>query len=211
MRLRLLLGTLVGVAALASPASAVVPATDCHGIAFTDPAGDQSLVTPANTFVRPTVAVDIRDVYFTGSGLAEKVNIRVGALTAWNNTSYEFRWDDPDVTNLGGYYQLRADFLGANTAADRAGDAYLTRHDINGSQLWLSGHASAYAFHGAVSGGVEGPGVIQIGLDPGMGVTFPSTVRGMEAEAVQYESNAVTTIGVRTDTAAAAGPWTQPC
>lgn len=209
MRLRLALAAVAGVAtlaALATPASAVVPSTDCHGVAFTDPAGDQYLGSPANTLVRPTKAIDIRDVYFTGSGIAEQVNIQVSELTAWNNTSYTFRWDDPDVSNnLAGYYELRADFLGANTT-DRDGDAYLTRHNSGGSTIWLSGHATAHAYQGAAGQ----PGVIAIGLDPGMGVTFPSTIWGLKVAAAQYESNVLTDVSVRNDSAAFTS-WTQPC
>jgi hypothetical protein len=213
MRLRVLHGAAVGVAALATPASAVVPGADCHGVAFTDAAGDQYLVTSANTFVRPTAAIDIRDVFLTGSGLDEKVNITVGSLTAWNNTSYTFRWDDPAVDNLGGYFELQGDFFGTNTAGDQDGGALMTRHDINGTTIWLAGHGTARAFHGAVVGGVEGPGVIQLGVDQNMGVQLPTDLWGMEASASQYESNALTDLALRTDSAAAPSgtPWTQPC
>jgi hypothetical protein len=213
MRLRLLLGAAVGVAALATPASAVVPGTDCHGVAFTDPAGDQYLVVNTNTLVRPTVAIDVRDVWFTGSGIDEKVAIQVTELKSWNNTQYTFRWDDPDTANLGGYYELRADYLGANTV-DRDGDAYLTRNDINGSSIWLSGHATTHAYHGAVvnpATGQEAPGVIEIGLDPNMGVTFPGTIRGMQADAYQLESNVLTDVTLRRDSAPGPTSWAQPC
>jgi hypothetical protein len=210
MRLRLLVATGIGVAALATPASAVVPAVDCHGVAFSDAAGDQSLVSSNNTILRPTVAIDLRDVYLTGSGINEKVNIQVTALTAWNNTEYSFRWDDP--VNFGYYYELVGSFLGTNTAADRVGDGYLYHRSFSGSTISLNGHATAAAFHGAVVNGVEQPGVIQLGLPPQDGPTgYPTTISGMQAHATQYEFNVLTDVSVRNDSAAAASAWSQPC
>jgi hypothetical protein len=207
MRLRLVLAAGAGVLALATPAMATVPATDCHGVAFTDASNDQYLVTSANTLVRPTVALDIRRVYFTGSGATQRVNIEVGELASWNNTEYRFSWND-DV-NFPYSWELIGQFLGTNGTADVTTQAILQHNDINGSWVSLSGHASVTAYHGAAGQ----PGVISFGLpdaaDYGPG-GFPSTVTGMHAEAVQYESNVLTDIALRQDTATGAD-WSQPC
>jgi hypothetical protein len=148
----------IGVLAMATPALAVVPTTDCHGVAFTDASNDQYLVTSANTLVRPTVALDIRRVFF----------------------------------------------------ADVSTQAILQHNDINGSWVSLSGHATVDAYHGAAGQ----PGVISFGLpdaaDYGPG-GFPSTITGMHAEAVQYESNVLTDVSLRQDTATASTSWSQPC
>jgi hypothetical protein len=214
MRLRLPLLVAAGVAALALPASAVVPAPDCHGIAFTDASNDQILVSNVVP-VRPTQAIDIRRVYLTGSGSTQKVNIEVGQLSAWNNTEYSFSWLD-DV-NFPYSWELVGTFLGTNGTSDAQTQALLYHRDINGSAVAFSGHATVRAFHGAVVNGVEGPGVIQFELPQDWGpLGFPATITGMKAGAVQYESNAVTTIALREDTAAYNNPsngnnWTQPC
>jgi hypothetical protein len=209
MRLRLVLAAGAGVLALVAPAAhATVPATDCHGVAFTDASNDQYLGSSANTVVRPTVALDIRRVFFTGSGATQRVNIEVGELASWNNTEYRFSWND-DV-NFTYSWQFVGQFLGANGTADVSTQAILQHNDINGSWVSLSGHASVTAYHGAAGQ----PGVISFGLpdasDYGPG-GFPSTVSGMHAEAVQYESNVVTDVAVRQDTATAGTSWSQPC
>ena len=214
MRLRSTLAAGLGVLALATPASAAVPAPDCHGIAFTDPAGDQVLVSSAVP-LRPTQAIDIRRVYLTGSGSTQKVNIEVSQLSAWNNTEYTFSW--LDNVNFPYSWELEGTFLGTNGTSDKSTQAVLYHRDINGSAVAFSGHATVTAFHGAVVNGVEGPGVIQFGLPQNWGpLGFPSTITGMKAGAVQYESNAVTQIALRQDTAAYSNPsngnnWTQPC
>jgi hypothetical protein len=207
MRLRLVLAAGAGVLALATPAMATVPTTDCHGVAFTDASNDQYLGSPNNTVVRPTVALDIRRVFFTGSGATQRVNIEVGELASWNNTEYRFSWND-DV-NFPYSWELIGQFLGTNGTADVSTQAILEHKDINGSTVSLSGHASVTVYHGAAGQ----PGVISFGLpdsaDFGPG-GFPSTVTGMHAEAVQYESNVLTDVAVRQDSASGAD-WSQPC
>jgi hypothetical protein len=208
MRLRLVLAAGAGVLALATPAMATVPATDCHGVAFTDASNDQQILMPAvNAIAQPTKAIDIRRVYFTGSGADERVNIEVGELTSWNNTEYSFTWND-DVS-FPYSWQFVGSFLGTNGTADVSTLGSLFHKDINGSTVSQNGHVPVTAYHGA-SGQ---PGVISFGFPPAIDEYgpggFPSTVTGMKVEAVQYESNALT-IGLRTDSASGAD-WSQPC
>lgn len=215
MRLRLaLLAVAAGAGALALPAHASVPAVDCHGTVFTDAAGDQWLGTSANFAVRPTKAVDITRVYLTGSGSTEHVNIEVAQLSAWNNTEYSFTW--LDNVSFPYSWELNGRFLGTNTG-DASTQASLFHKDINGSTVAQSGHATVAAFHGDVVNGVEGPGVIQLTLPQDWGpLGFPATITGMKAAARQYESNVLTSVALRQDSAAYDNPsngnnWTQPC
>ena len=197
MRLRTLLAASAGILVLAGPAYAVTPAPDCHGLLLDDADGDQFLVTSANTLVRPTVAIDIDDVFLTGASGSEKVNLRVADLTTSPNVAYAFRWDDP--VNFGYSYELTASFTTATGAAG-PGTYSLWRLDPNGSWISLV-NASGTAFPGP-------QGVIQ--WDKPASVTWPSTFTGVQVRADQYETNAVQEISLRTDTASQLG-WSQPC
>lgn len=192
-RLRITLAAAAGVLALATPAFAVPPATDCHGYTLTDPAGDQYLVTSANTLVRPTTAIDITGAFLLGSGAAQTVNIQVSNLTASPNTSYTFTWDDP--VNFGAYYELNADY-----AIDPAGSYTLWHYASPGGSFSLVGTT------GTTFPGVNG--VIQIALPSG--TTFPATLTNVKVTAVQYEFNFLTDVALRQDTAGTSF-WTQPC
>jgi hypothetical protein len=192
-RLRITLATAAGVLALATPAFAVPPTTDCHRYTLTDPAGDQYLVTSANTLVRPTTAIDITGAFLLGSGSAQTVNIQISNLTTSPNTSYTFTWDDP--VNFGAYYELNADY-----AIDPTGIYSLWHYASPGGSFSVVGTT------GTTFGGTNG--VIQIGLPSG--TTFPTTLTTVKVDAVQYEFNVLTDVAIRRDTAATTS-WTQPC
>lgn len=197
MRLRTTLAAAAGVLALAGPAFAATPVPDCHALLLDDADGDQFLVTNANTVVRPTVAIDIDDVFLTGTAGSEKVNVRVADLTSSPNVAYSFRWDDPE--NFGYSYELTASFTTATGAAG-PGTYSLWRLDPNGSWISLV-NASGRTFTGP-------QGVIQ--WDKPASVTWPSTFFGVEVRADQYETNAFTDLALRTDTASRLS-WSQPC
>ena len=197
-----------GVLLLASPAFAVAPAPDCHGVALTDPANDQYFVvsTPSNLpAVRPNGVIDIRDVYLTGAAGAEKLNIRVTDLNAaQGNVSYSFRWDDPRFPFGEVYWELEASFSGTTPAG--TGTYTLWRHNPSGFALW-----------GTTGRTFVGPGgVVQIDLRFDV-TSWPATLRSMKATASQDEvyfwepGFPPTSVGtIRFDTAS--GPaWTQPC
>jgi hypothetical protein len=198
MRMRTTLAAAAGVLALAGPAFATPPAPDCHGLLLTDPAGDQYIGTSANTLVRPTKAIDINAVFLTGTTGDEKVNLRVDSLPAASqNTNYTFHWGDPD--NFGYSYELTASFL---TSSGTAGEGTYTLWHLDPSGSWTSlENASGRAF-------AEEDGVIQ--WDRPASITWPATFTSVSARAEQYESNALTDVALRTDTAS--GPdWTSPC
>ena len=199
MRLRTLLAAASGVLVLAGPAYAVTPAPDCHGLLLDDADGDQYFVTPNTGLVaRPPVAIDIDDVFLTGSAGDEKVNLRVNDFTAsQKNLDYRFRWDDPD--NFGYSWELEATFTGPNGAA---GDGIYTlwHLDPNGSWISLVG-TTGTSFTGS-------QGVIQ--WDKPASITWPSTFTGVQVRAEQYETNAFTDVALRTDTASQLS-WTQSC
>lgn len=187
--------TAAGVLLLGTPAVATPP--DCHGLMFSDVAGDQYIGVPAtNLLVKPTTAIDITGVYLTGAAGAERLNIRVADLTASPNTSYTFRWNDP--SSFGTYWEMRAGFF---TASGAAGSGTYTLRKVSGSSSFLFG-TTGRTFTGP-------NGVVQIDLRWDQ-TSWPATFHGVSARAEQYESNAVQEIAVRTDTASGSS-WSQPC
>jgi hypothetical protein len=198
MRVRPTIAAAFGVLALAGPAFAATPVPDCHGLLLDDADDDQFIGTSANFVVRPPVAIDIDDVFLTGASGAEKVNLRVADLTATQkNIQYSFRWDDP--ANFGYSYELTASFLGPNGIAS-GGTYSLWRLDPSGSWISLT-NASGTGFTGP-------QGVVR--WDKPASVTWPATFTGVQVRAEQYETNAVTEVALRADTAAATS-WAQPC
>ena len=197
MRLRTLLAASAGVLALAGPAFAVAPAPDCHGLILDDADGDQYIGTSANFVVRPTVAIDIDDVFLTGAPGAEKVNLRVTDLTPSPNVAYAFRWADP--VNFGYSYELTASFT---TAAGAAGNGTYSLWHLDPNGSWISlVNASGSTFVGP-------QGVVQ--WDKPASITWPSRFIGVEVRADQYETNAFTDVALRSDTASQL-QWDQPC
>lgn len=197
MRLRSVLAAAAGILVLAGPAYAATPVPDCHGLLLDDANGDQFLVTSANTLVRPTVAIDIDDVFLTGTAGSEAVNLRVADLTTSPNVAYTFHWNDPD--NFGYSYELTASFT---TGTGAAGPGIYSLWHLDPSGSWISlVNASGQTFTGP-------GGVIQ--WDKPASITWPDTFTGVTVRAEQYETNAFTDVSLRTDTASQP-QWTQPC
>jgi hypothetical protein len=192
-RLRTTLAAVAGVLVLAGPAFASTPTPDCRGFALTDPAGDQYLVTSANTLVRPTTAIDITGAFVLGSAGSQSVNIQISNLTTSPNTAYTFTWDDP--ANFGAYYELDADY-----AIDASGIYTLWHYSSPG------GSFSVVATTGAKYLGTNGV----IAIDLPSGTTLGSSLTGVKASAVQYESNVLTDVAIRQDTTTTQS-WTAPC
>lgn len=198
MRLRTTLAAAVGVGilAVASPAYAAAPVPDCHALLLDDADGDQAIVTTALP-VRPTVAIDIDDVFLTGPAGSEKVNIRVADLTSSPNVEYSFGWDDP--VNFGYSYRLDASFL---TATGAAGSGTYTLWHLDPSGSWVSlTAASGTTFTGP-------QGVVQ--FDQHVNAPWPATFTGVTVGARQYEFNVLTDVALRSDSASALS-WAQPC
>jgi hypothetical protein len=200
--------TAAGLLMFGAPAHATSP--DCHGIAMTDPAGDQYFVLSPTGIagVRPPLSIDITGAYLTGSAGAEKLNIRVSDLQAngpSRNTTYTFRWNDASSPFGDVYWELQAWF---NGDAGAAGPGIYT--------LWRN-TSSGFSVHGTSGRTFLGTnGVIQIDLRFDV-TSWPSTLRGIQATASQDElyfwepGFPPTSVGtIRFDNAS--GPdWTQPC
>lgn len=195
MRMRTLLAAAAGVLVLSGNAFAATPIPDCHGLMLDDADGDQYIATSANFGVRPTVAIDIDDVFLASP--AHTLNLRVADLTASPNVAYAFRWDDP--VNFGYSYELTASFTTA-AGASGAGTYSLWHLDPGGSWISLI-NTTGRTFPGS-------QGVIQ--WDQPAGIFWPTTFTGIQVRADQYEFNILTDIALRSDTASAAS-WTQPC
>jgi hypothetical protein len=198
MRMRTLLAAAGGLLVLAGPAYAVTPTPDCNGTAVTDASNDQYIaVSTTGAIARPTVGIDITDVFLNGSSGSETLNIRVQNLTTAKNTVYTFRWDDPD--NFGAYYELRADFIGGDAAA---GTGFYTIEHGNSAGFGLQS-TTGRTFSGA-------GGVIQ--FDQPTDVTWPATFTTLDVRAEQYEGNSVFAElpALRVDTASATS-YTQGC
>jgi hypothetical protein len=205
MRLRSTLLGAAGVLALVAPAAhATTPSADCHLVAVTDAANDQYIGSSANVAVRPTVALDIREVFITGTPGDLKLNLRLGSLDVadpavarqltrytvsftdpFSGADYEFSasWDveDPTGTDTGGYNVRRINSLFAATGRVFA----------------------------------EANGVIQWDMPNTLGlatITYPSTLWDLRAYSEQYETNAVQEpgLGIRNDIATQAS-YTSPC
>lgn len=198
MRLRTLLAAAGGVLVLATPAFAVTPTPDCHGLAVTDPAGDQYIgVSTTNALVKPTTAIDITGVFLTGSTGSEKLNLRVSDLTDSPNVSYYVRFDDP--ANFGAYYEFSASFFGGGALTGTGG--YSLEH----------GNSAGFSIQGTTGRNFAGTnGVIQ--WDAPSGFTWPTSLNNFSIRAEQQEGNGPLTIvpAVRVDTASAAS-WTSGC
>lgn len=195
MRLRTLLAATAGLLALTGTAYAVSPVPDCHGLLLDDADNDQYILTPTTGLVaRPSIALDIDDVFLTGSSGAEKVNLRVNDLNSSPSIQYSFRWDDP--VNFGYSWELTANF--ANTSGP--GTYSLWHLDPSGS--WISVvNTTGQSFTGP-------QGVVQ--WDKPAGITWPATFTGVAVRAEQYESPLLTDVAIRVDTASQLS-WTQPC
>lgn len=195
--------TATGVLLFGAPAHATP--TDCHGVALTDPAGDQYLVlTTPGPRIAPTAAIDIVAAYLTGSPGAEKLNIQVSDLAAPSqNTSYTFRWNDASSPFGAVYWELQATFPGVDASGD--GIYTLWRNTSSGYTLW------------GTTGRTDIAGdVVQIDLRHDI-TSWPTTLRGIQASASQDEAYfwepgfpPVSVGTIRFDQAS--GPdWTQPC
>lgn len=186
--------TAAGIVMFGNPAFATVPTPDCHGTMVVDAANDQYILVPATGAVaRPTVAIDIQDVFLTGAAGAETLNIRVQDLTSSPNTEYTFRWNDPVF--FGQWYELQATYLGGV-------GSYGFSHHSSSSSVLMSTTGRSF----------PGPnGVVQIDLRWDQ-TAWPTTFTGIEVRAEQYEGNGpfYDLPPVRTDTASASS-WTQPC
>ena len=188
--------TAAGLVLLGAPAHADVP--DCHGIAVSDAAGDQYIVTPnTGLLLRPTTAIDITGAYLTGSAGAEKLNIRVADLSSSPNTEYTFRWNDS--TQFGAWWRLEASCLTAS-GANGAG-SYRLVHGNASSTVTFS--TTGRTFPGA-------NGVVQIDLRWDL-TAWPTTLNDIQVHAGQYEFNTVLEAGTLREDTAAAASWTQPC
>lgn len=161
-----------GILLMGSPAFAVTPVTDCHGLAVSDATGDQYILVPATGLVvKPTVAIDITGAFLEGSAGSETLNIRVADLTSSPNTVYTFRWDDN--AQFGAWWELRAGFLTGSGAAG-AGTYTLTHSNGSSSTIWGT---TGRTFTGA-------NGVIQFD-QPSAHTTWPSTFSGLSVRAEQ--------------------------
>lgn len=199
--------TAAGVVMLGAPAHATPPATDCHGVTLTDPAGDQYFGIPTTGLVvRPNAVIDITEVFLTGASGAEKLNIRVSDLNTQANTDYRFRWDDPSASGI--YWELEATFYGTSAA----GDGIYTLWKYNkstGSWIALWG-TTGRTFLGT-------GGVVQIDLRTDI-TSWPATFTGTAASASQDEAYVwepglpPTSVGtIRFDNATGPASWAQPC
>jgi hypothetical protein len=196
MRLRSTMLAAFGVLALAGPAFAATPTPDCHALILDDADGDQALVSSALP-IPATVAIDIDDVFLTGAPGAEQLNIRLDDLTASPNTEYRFGWADP--VNFGYSWRLDASFL---TAAGAAGNGTYTLWHLDPNGSWISLRAAT----GRTFPGNDG--VVQ--FDQHADAPWPGTFSGVSVSARQYESNVVTDVALRSDSASTS-LWSQPC
>jgi hypothetical protein len=198
MRLRTLLAAAGGVLVLATPAFAVTPTPDCHGLAVTDAAGDQYIgVSTTNAVAKPTTAIDITGVFLTGSSGSEVLNLRVSNLIDSPNVSYYVRFDDP--ANFGAYYEFSAGFLGVGPVTGTGG--YSLEH----------GNSAGFSIVGTTGRAFGGTnGVIQ--WDAPSGFTWATSLSNFSIRAEQQEGNGPVAIvpAVRVDTAASTS-WTSGC